>query len=144
MVKKCGEALCMVTVVALTALITFAPMQGCALFSNPNSAFVTGVDAGLNTSNLLNQYDAYVGADYSFISDYLSRVDADVASGKLTSDQAKAIHAKADPVLAFNLTPASKQIRQQTSAVLRKLVADAMNPPSTAPPPAPPSNPPSK
>ena len=138
--KKMPEWLYVTLFVLLSSVFMFS---GCALFSNPSSAFVTGVDAGLNTSNLLNQYDAYVAADYSFIADYLSRVDADVAAGKLTADQGKAIHAKADPVAAFNLTPASKTIRQQTSAKLRKLVADEKNPTGTSPPaPAPTPAPP--
>lgn len=38
-------------------------IMGCVLFESPNKAFVTGVDAGLNSSGLLDEYDKYIDAD---------------------------------------------------------------------------------
>jgi hypothetical protein len=46
-----------------------APMTGCALFHKPDAALVAGVDAGLNSSKLLDQYDAYVDADTKLTDD---------------------------------------------------------------------------
>lgn len=37
--------------------------MGCALFHKPDAAFVAGVDAGLNQSKLLDEYEKYVDAD---------------------------------------------------------------------------------
>lgn len=49
------------------AIILVVALGGCALFTSPNAAFVTGVDAGLNGgpsgADILNKYDRYVDAD---------------------------------------------------------------------------------
>lgn len=38
-------------------------MMGCCIFESPNKAFVAGVDAGVNSSGLLDEYDKYLDAD---------------------------------------------------------------------------------
>jgi hypothetical protein len=43
--------------------------MGCALFSSPNASFVAGVDAGLNQSGLLDEYDKYIDADTKLTAD---------------------------------------------------------------------------
>lgn len=49
------------------ALALVCALGGCALFRNPDAAFVAGMDAGLspgpNNGDLLSKYDAYVDAD---------------------------------------------------------------------------------
>lgn len=60
-VKKSEFALLAVMLVVFTLILT--SLSGCALFQSPQAAFVTGVDAGLNTSGLLDEYDKYVEAD---------------------------------------------------------------------------------
>lgn len=50
-------------------LVALLSLSGCALFESPNTAFVTGVDAGLNGSGLLDEYDKYIDADPNLKSD---------------------------------------------------------------------------
>ena len=50
---------CFAVLVVLAAL----GFSGCALFESPNKAFVAGVDAGVNSSGLLDEYDKYIDAD---------------------------------------------------------------------------------
>jgi hypothetical protein len=47
----------------LVFCLALSSLTGCALFANPQAAFVTGVDAGLNGSGLLDEYDKYLDAD---------------------------------------------------------------------------------
>lgn len=61
---------------AALAFLLFAVlplMSGCALFQSPNSAFVAGIDAGLNGgpngADILNKYDKYVDADTTLTAD---------------------------------------------------------------------------
>lgn len=74
------------------ALFVLVSVSGCSLFQSPNSAFVAGIDAGLNAgpsgAAILDKYDAYIDADT-----------------KLTAD--------------------TKKIEHTTTAMLRKLIADA-------------------
>ena len=73
-------------VVLLFALISFS-MSGCALFQSPNEALVTGIDAGLNSSGLLDEYDKYVEADGNLKSDSKKiRHDTAFKLRKLISD----------------------------------------------------------
>lgn len=44
-------------------LILLTTIVGCALFESPQAAFVLGVDAGINGSGLLDEYDKYVDLD---------------------------------------------------------------------------------
>jgi len=59
--------------ISLFFLIVVMPiaLSGCALFQSPSSAFVAGVDAGLNPSgaDILNKYDAYIDADPKLTAD---------------------------------------------------------------------------
>lgn len=58
---------------ALIAFTLILSMTGCALFHNPDAAFVTGVDAGLNSgaagAGILDKYEAYVDADSKLTAD---------------------------------------------------------------------------
>lgn len=55
------------------ALVIVCALGGCALFKSPNSAFVAGVDAGLNGgpsgADILGKYDKYVDADTTLTAD---------------------------------------------------------------------------
>lgn len=51
--------------VFIVALLCSAT-TGCALFHKPDAAFVAGMDAGLNQSKLLDEYEKYVDADPNF------------------------------------------------------------------------------
>ncbi len=76
----------------ILALVLVLALSGCSLFQSPNSAFVTGIDAGLNAgpsgAAILDKYDKYIDADTT-----------------LTAD--------------------TKKIEHTTTAMLRKLIADA-------------------
>jgi hypothetical protein len=54
---------------ALVFVIALCAITGCALFQGPDKAFVSGVDAAVNQSKLLDQYDAYVDADTKLTAD---------------------------------------------------------------------------
>lgn len=55
------------------AVALVCALDGCALFRNPDAAFVAGVDAGLNAgpsgAAILDKYDAYVDADTKLTAD---------------------------------------------------------------------------
>ena len=65
-------------------------MTGCALFQSPNKALVAGMDAGLNQSGLLAEYDKYVDADPK-LKDGDKKIRHDTAAGlrKLVEDAKK-------------------------------------------------------
>jgi predicted lipoprotein len=58
---------------AVLAVVLVCALDGCALFKNPDAAFVAGVDAGLNAgpanAAILDKYDAYVDADTKLTAD---------------------------------------------------------------------------
>jgi hypothetical protein len=62
--------------------------MGCALFSSPNASFVAGMDAGLNQSGLLDEYDKYVEADASLKDPNSKKIRHDTATSlrKLLKD----------------------------------------------------------
>jgi hypothetical protein len=55
-------------------------MTGCCLFSKSSESFVAGVDAGLNGSGLLDEYDKYVEADPK-INPETKKIRHDTATG---------------------------------------------------------------
>lgn len=61
------DALSAYILVSLLAIML--ALSGCALFQSPQAAFVTGVDAGLNGSGLLDEYDRYLDLDPKLAND---------------------------------------------------------------------------
>jgi len=61
--------------ISLFFLIVVMPvaLSGCSLFQSPNSAFVAGVDAGLNGgpngADILSKYEKYIDADTTLTAD---------------------------------------------------------------------------
>ena len=50
-------------VLLFIAVALCATATGCALFHKPDAAFIAGVDAGVNQSGYLDEYEKYVDAD---------------------------------------------------------------------------------
>jgi len=81
----------------LSLLVIFVALlcsatTGCALFHKPDAAFIAGMDAGLNQSKLLDEYDAYIEADTKLTLPDSKKIRHDTAAGlrKLIKDaQAK-------------------------------------------------------
>jgi hypothetical protein len=75
----------------LFAVLLCSAATGCCLFSKSDAAFIAGVDAGVNGSGLLDEYDAYIEADPK-IKPETKKIRHDTAAGlrKLIKDaQAK-------------------------------------------------------
>ena len=78
--------------VRLSVLVVFGLLlcsgpTGCALFHKPDAAFIAGVDAGVNGSGYLDEYEKYVDADTKLSADG-KKIRHDTATGlrKLIKD----------------------------------------------------------
>ncbi len=80
------------SVLFLFAVLLCSAATGCALFHKPDAALIAGMDAGLNQSKLLDEYEAYVDADTKLVLPDSKKIRKDTAAGlrKLIKDaQAK-------------------------------------------------------